>query len=283
MKTLVTGANGQLGQCLKKQSAKFPELELQFFSSVELDITNSEKVNEIFKDGNYEWCINCAAYTNVEKAEIEKEKAFLVNAEGAKNIAEACSSNGVKLIHISTDYVFDGEKPSAYVEEDKVNPINVYGASKLKGEKYIQQTLAEYFILRTSWLYSEFGHNFFNTMLRKANEENCVLKITTEQKGTPTNANDLAEGVLQIISKEKTAYGIYHFSNEGQATWYDFAKSIFTNANHLDKVELIASNEYKTQAKRPSNSILSKEKMKNDLGFKLPTWQESLADLQKSI
>ena len=283
MKTLVTGANGQLGQCLKKQSAKFPELELQFFSSAELDITNSEKVNEIFKDGKYEWCINCAAYTNVEKAEIEKEKAFLVNAEGAKNIAEACSSNGVKLIHISTDYVFDGEKPSAYVEEDKVNPINVYGASKLKGEEYIQQTLAEYFILRTSWLYSEFGHNFFNTMFRKANEENCILKITTKQKGTPTNANDLAEGVLQIISKEKTAYGIYHFSNEGQATWYDFAKSIFTNANHLDKVELIASNEYKTQAKRPSNSILSKEKMKNDLGFKLPTWQGSLADLQKSI
>lgn len=283
MKILVTGANGQLGQCLKKQSIHFPELELQFFSSVNLDITNAKNVNEVFKEGNYDWCINCAAYTNVEKAESEEEKSFSVNAEGAKNIAKACADYGVKLIHISTDYVFDGEKDSAYVEDDQVNPINVYGASKLKGEEFIQQELKEYFILRTSWLYSEFGHNFFNTMLRKSNEENCVLKITTEQKGTPTNANDLAVAALQIVSENKKKYGIYHFSNEGEATWYDFAKAIFTNANKLDHVELIASNEYKTIAKRPINSILSKEKIKNNLGLDIPTWEKSLADLQKSL
>ena len=283
MKVLVTGANGQLGQCIKKQAANFSELELHYFSSVNLDITDAEKVNEAFKEGNYDWCINCAAYTNVEKAESEKEKSFSVNAEGAKNIAKACADYGVKLIHISTDYVFDGEKDSAYVEEDQVNPINVYGASKLRGEEYIQQNLAEYFILRTSWLYSEFGHNFFNTMLRKANEENCLLKITTEQKGTPTNANDLAFAALQIISEQKTAYGVYHFSNEGEATWFDFAKSIFTNANKLEDVELIASNEYKTIAKRPNNSILAKEKIKKSLGVNIPTWQQSLADLQKSL
>ena len=283
MKVLVTGANGQLGQCIKKQAANFSELELHYFSSVNLDITDAEKVTEALKEGNYDWCINCAAYTNVEKAESEKEKSFSVNAEGAKNIAKACADYGVKLIHISTDYVFDGEKDSAYVEEDQVNPINVYGASKLRGEEYIQQNLAEYFILRTSWLYSEFGHNFFNTMLRKANEENCLLKITTEQKGTPTNANDLAFAALQIISEQKTAYGVYHFSNEGEATWFDFAKSIFTNANKLEDVELIASNEYKTIAKRPNNSILAKEKIKKSLGVNIPTWQQSLADLQKSL
>ena len=283
MKVLVTGANGQLGQCIKKQAFNFSELEIHFFSSVNLDITDAEKINEAFKEGNYDWCINCAAYTNVEKAESEKEKSFSVNAEGAKNIAKACADYGVKLIHISTDYVFDGEKDSAYVEEDQVNPINVYGASKLRGEEYIQQNLAEYFILRTSWLYSEFGHNFFNTMLRKANEENCLLKITTEQKGTPTNANDLAFAALQIISEQKTAYGVYHFSNEGEATWFDFAKSIFTNANKLEDVELIASNEYKTIAKRPNNSILAKEKIKKSLGVNIPTWQQSLADLQKSL
>ena len=283
MKVLVTGANGQLGQCIKKQAANFSELELHYFSSVNLNITDAEKVNEALKEGNYDWCINCAAYTNVEKAESEKEKSFSVNAEGAKNIAKACADYGVKLIHISTDYVFDGEKDSAYVEEDQVNPINVYGASKLRGEEYIQQNLAEYFILRTSWLYSEFGHNFFNTMLRKANEENCLLKITTEQKGTPTNANDLAFAALQIISEQKTAYGVYHFSNEGEATWFDFAKSIFTNANKLEDVELIASNEYKTIAKRPNNSILAKEKIKKSLGVNIPTWQQSLADLQKSL
>ena len=283
MKVLVIGANGQLGQCIKKQASNFSELELHYFSSVNLDITDAEKVNETFKEGNYDWCINCAAYTNVEKAESEKEKSFSVNAEGAKNIAKACAEFGVKLIHISTDYVFDGEKNSAYVEEDQVNPINVYGASKLKGEEYIQQNLAEYFILRTSWLYSEFGHNFFNTMLRKANEENCVLKITTEQKGTPTNANDLAFASLQIISEQKNAYGVYHFSNEGEATWYDFAKAIFTNADKLDDVELMASNEYKTIAKRPNNSVLSKEKIKNKLQLDVFSWNESLANLQNNL
>jgi len=283
MNVLVTGANGQLGQCIKKIEKESSGLRLTFLSSTELDITQKEEVNQIFETSNFDWCINCAAYTNVEKAESEKEKADLVNAEGTKNLAEACKNHQVKLIHISTDYVFDGEKPSAYKEEDKVNPINVYGASKLKGEQFIQQILNEYFILRTSWLYSEFGHNFFNTMLKKANEENCVLKITTEQKGTPTNANDLASVALKIILEDKKEYGIYHFSNEGEATWYHFAKAIFENAQKQDGVELIASNEYKTIAKRPKNSILSKEKIKKNLGVRILNWQESLATLQKSL
>lgn len=283
MKILITGANGQLGQCIKKQSTAFSSLEMHYFSSVQLDITKAEDVNKVFAQGNYDWCINCAAYTNVEKAESDKEKAFSVNAEAAKHLAQACSKNKVKLIHISTDYVFNGKKESTYTEEDEVNPINVYGASKLKGEEYIQQELKEFFILRTSWLYSEFGHNFFNTMLRKSTEKDCVLKITTEQKGTPTNANDLALAVLQIITNNNSAYGIYHYSNEGKATWYDFAKAIFNNANKLNQVDLIASNEYKTIAERPVNSVLAKEKIKNKLGLKIAEWDKSLSDLQKSL
>ncbi|SHI67320.1 dTDP-4-dehydrorhamnose reductase [Mesonia phycicola] len=283
MKILITGANGQLGQCIKKQSTAFSSLEMHYFSSVQLDITKAEDVNKVFAQGNYDWCINCAAYTNVEKAESDKEKAFSVNAEAAKHLAQACSKNKVKLIHISTDYVFNGKKDSTYTEEDEVNPINVYGASKLKGEQYIQQELKEFFILRTSWLYSEFGHNFFNTMLRKSTEKDCVLKITTEQKGTPTNANDLALAVLQIITNNNSAYGIYHYSNEGKATWYDFAKAIFNNADKLNQVDLIASNEYKTIAERPVNSVLAKEKIKNKLGLKIAEWDKSLSDLQKSL
>ena len=283
MKILITGANGQLGQCIKKQSTAFSSLDLHYFSSVQLDITKAEEVNKVFAQGNYDWCINCAAYTNVEKAESDKEKAFLVNAEGANNLAKACLENQVKLIHISTDYVFNGKKESTYTEEDEVNPINVYGASKLKGEEYIQQQLKEFFILRTSWLYSEFGHNFFNTMLRKSTEKDCILKITTEQKGTPTNANDLALAVLQIITDNKSDYGVYHYSNEGKATWYDFAKAIFSNAEKLNQVNLIASNEYKTIAERPLNSVLGKEKIKNKLGLKIPAWDKSLSDLQKSL
>jgi dTDP-4-dehydrorhamnose reductase len=283
MNVLVTGANGQLGQCIKKIGKEFSGLRLTFLSSAELDITQKEVVSQVFETSNFDWCINCAAYTNVEKAESEPEKANLVNAEGAKNLAVACKNHQVKLIHISTDYVFDGEKPSAYKEGDSVNPINVYGASKLKGEQFIQQTLGEFFIIRTSWLYSEFGHNFFNTMLKKAEEENCTLKITTEQKGTPTNANDLASAVLKIIDKEQELYGIYHFSNEGEATWYHFAKNIFENAGKEDHANLIASNEYKTIAKRPENSILSKEKIKKNLSLKILSWEESLANLQKSL
>ncbi|MBW2961533.1 dTDP-4-dehydrorhamnose reductase [Mesonia aestuariivivens] len=283
MKILVTGANGQLGQCLKKQSSNFLNLELNFFSSSNLDITNSKAVSNVFKNGNYDWCINCAAYTNVEKAESDSEKAFLVNAEAVKQLSKICQENAVKLIHISTDYVFNGKQTSAYKETDTVNPINIYGASKLKGEEFVQQELDEYFILRTSWLYSEFGHNFFNNMLKKAKEKEVELKITTAQSGTPTNANDLASVALKIISENRKDFGIYHFSNEGEATWYDFAKAIFTNSDLLSKVTLIASNEYKTIAQRPVNSVLSKEKIKKNLQVTIPTWQHSLLDLQKSI
>jgi dTDP-4-dehydrorhamnose reductase len=212
MKTvLVTGANGQLGQCIQKIQQQHTEINFHFKSSSELDITNINAVNDYFSNHAIDYCVNCAAYTNVELAESEEEKAYLVNAEAAKHLAEACAEHNTTLIHVSTDYVFDGTKTEPYLETDITNPISVYGASKLKGEQNIQEALHNHFIIRTSWLYAEFGKNFYKTILQKTKEK-ANLTITTEQKGTPTNANDLAELIVEIINTDNKNYGIYHFS-----------------------------------------------------------------------
>ena len=274
---LVTGANGQLGQCFQKQAKKYPNYEFLFCSSKELDITSKEAVNAFFREHSIDYCINAAAYTNVEQAENQKELAFLVNAEGAENIARACQQNSVVLFHFSTDYVFNGSSKQPYIESDKVDPINVYGASKLKGEELIMEANKESFIFRTSWLYSEFGHNFYRTILRKA-DENAELNITTTQLGTPTNANDLAEYVLNIISSGSDKYGIYHFSNEGEATWYDFAEEILDYSEKRDQVILNKTGFFKTLAQRPEYSVLSKEKAIKNFG-PIKNWKDSLHQL----
>ncbi len=260
MKILVTGAKGQLGKCIKDASTGFPNMEFVFASREELDITNEASVLEIFSKNNFDYCINTAAYTNVEKAESDSDNAFLINAEAVKNLVLRCNEKDVTFIQVSTDYVFDGEKTSPYTEEDKTNPINVYGASKLKGEQYVQEFCKKYFILRTSWLYSQYGHNFYNSMLRFA-KEGKELKITTEQTGTPTNANDLAEVILQIIKRESNKYGIYNVSNSGEATWYDFAKEILTLTNQLTSSNLAKTAEYRTFAARPKYSVLDTKKL----------------------
>lgn len=278
---LVTGANGQLAKCFEKIHGDFPDFQFHFIASSSLDITSEENLKHHFEQQHFDYVINCAAYTNVEKAEAEREKAFLVNGEAVKSLANLCHLYQATLIHFSTDYVFNGQSKRPYVETDTVDPINVYGASKLRGEQYIAQELSRYFIFRTSWLYSEFGHNFFRTMLKKAEEKDVELKITTEQTGTPTNANDLAAAVMKIIAEENTEYGLYHFSNEGEATWYDFAKAIFENAGKLESVNLQASNAYKTIARRPIYSVLNKEKAVRDLKIKSKDWKDSLAELQK--
>ena len=278
MKTiLVTGANGQLGQCLQKHSKKYPNFTFLFCSSKDLDITSKNHLEAYFIKHEIDYCINAAAYTNVEQAENEKEKAFLVNAEGAENIAAICKANNVVLVHISTDYVFNGKADKPYKESDEVDPINVYGASKLKGEKRIASILNEHFIFRTSWLYSEFGHNFYNTIFRKADEK-AELNITTSQLGTPTNANDLAEYILNIINSGSTDYGIYHFSNEGEATWYDFAEEILNYSKKRDEVILNKTGFFKTLAERPEYSVLSKEKAVNHFG-PIKDWKVSLHQL----
>lgn len=272
---LVTGANGQLGQCFQKQAKKYPNYRFLFCSSKELDVTSKQRLQQIFSQHKIDHCINTAAYTNVEQAENEKEKAYLVNAEATANIAEICKKYDTTLFHFSTDYVFNGKASTPYSETDEVQPINIYGASKLKGEENIQRILDRFFIFRTSWLYSEFGHNFFNTILRKA-DENAELNITTSQLGTPTNANDLAEFVLKIIDSDSKEYGLYHFSNQGEATWYDFAKEILDYSGKMDQVTLNKTGFFKTLAERPAYSVLSKEKAQKNFGFPIPEWKESL-------
>lgn len=276
---LVTGTNGQLGKCFQKEASNYSGFHLLYTTPEELDITSEENLNVYFDTHKIDVCINCAAYTNVEKAESEPEKAFAVNAEAVKILAEICKFHQVILFHFSTDYVFDGKKNEAYSEEDSPNPINVYGASKLKGEKYIQDILERYFIFRTSWLYSEFGHNFYKTILSKSEEAGVQLKITDQQTGTPTNANDLAKAVLKTISLENKNYGLYHYSNMGKTTWYGFAKAILDFTGKSNTVNLQASDAYKTVAKRPENSLLSKFKSTVQLQLNIPYWEESLKKL----
>lgn len=282
MKVLVTGASGQLGKCLEKQSKTFPEIDFLFESSQTLNITSEEDLTRFFNQHKPDFCVNCAAYTNVEAAESEKALAFQVNSEAVKSLAEQCKTHGTKLIHVSTDYVFDGLKFSPYAESDAVNPINVYGASKLQGETMISEQMDRFFILRTSWLYSEFGHNFFNTILKKAGE-GAELNITTEQIGTPTNANDLAIFILNLIKVKSDAFGLYHYSNQGEASWYDFARLILEEKQLKDQVNLKATFSYPTKAKRPKFSVLDKSKVEHTFKTKVPHWRESLIGLLKEV
>lgn len=276
MKVLVTGAGGQLGQCFKKQAQHFPEIDFTFTTSQELDLSQFGVVGVYMRQNNFDYCINCAAYTNVEQAEKEQEMAYLVNAESVRNLAEDCEDAETILIHFSTDYVFDGKKSTPYSETDETNPLNVYGASKLLGEQYIQEETNRYLIFRTSWLYSDIGKNFFNTIRTKA-EAGETLNITTSQSGSPTNAYDLAEFVLKIIASNTEAYGIYHYSNLGEATWYDFAKEILELMNSA--TALNESNDYQTLAERPAYSVMSKDKVLKTFNLPIKDWKESLKQL----
>lgn len=276
-KILVTGANGQLGQCLQKISSQFEEFEFIFTDSETLDITIKEEVNDFFWQNAPDFCINAAAYTAVDLAETEVEKAFLVNADGAENLAEACAENNAQFIHVSTDYVFDGENNLAYTEEDFTNPLGVYGASKLAGDELALEVNPCSVILRTSWVYSEFGKNFVKTMLNffATKEE---LNIVADQFGQPTNANDLAEAIMKILKSEKITPGIFNFSNLGRISWFDFAKKIAELSEAKIKLNAIETSQYPTPAKRPRNSVLDLDKISKTYGIQLKPWEESLED-----
>ena len=274
-KILVTGANGQLGQCLQKISSQFEEFEFIFTDSETLDITIKEEVNDFFWQNAPDFCINAAAYTAVDLAETEVEKAFLVNADGAENLAEACSENNAQFIHVSTDYVFDGENNLAYTEEDFTNPLGVYGASKLAGDELALEVNPCSVILRTSWVYSEFGKNFVKTMLNLfATKEE--LSIVADQFGQPTNANDLAEAIMKIIKSEKITPGIFNFSNLGRISWFDFAEKIAELSDAKIKLNAIETSQYPTPAKRPKNSVLDLDKIYKTYAIQLKPWEESL-------
>jgi len=278
---LVTGSSGQLGQCLKQLLLSATDISCYFAAREDLDITNSDELQRFFSDHNFDYCINTAAYTNVEKAESEQKEAFLINAEGAYSLAKACKKHNVVLLHISTDYVFDGMAKTPYQEQDPTNPLNVYGASKLKGEQHIVDTWNKHFIIRTSWLYSQYGQNFLNSMLQFAKQKKA-LTITTQQKGTPTNANDLAQVLVTIIKTGNARYGVYHFSNQGEATWYDFAKAIFKATGEIDTVNLAKTEHYATFAKRPAYSVLNCNKLKDTLGITYRNWEDSLKQIINS-
>lgn len=276
-KILVTGANGQLGQCLQKISSQFEEFEFIFTDSETLDITNKEEVNDFFWQNAPDFCINAAAYTAVDLAETDIEKAFLVNADGTENLAEACAENNAQFIHVSTDYVFDGENNLAYTEEDFTNPLGVYGASKLAGDGLALEVNPCSVILRTSWVYSEFGKNFVKTMLNlfSTKEE---LNIVADQFGQPTNANDLAEAIMKIIKSEKITPGIFNFSNLGRISWFDFAEKIAELSEAKIKLNAIETSQYPTPAKRPKNSVLDLDKISKTYAIQLKPWEESLED-----
>lgn len=278
-KVLVTGSNGQLGQCLQLVALQ-SDFEFTFHNSSTLDISSKENINSIF-NSTYDFCINCAAYTAVDKAEEEKVKANLINNLAVKYIAESCKEHEITLIHISTDFVFDGEKTEPYKESDKTNPISIYGQTKLDGEKAIQEILNKYFIVRTSWLYSQFGHNFLKSMLNLANTRN-TLSIVNDQFGTPTYAMDLAKVILELMTQNKN-YGIYHYSNKGGTSWFDFAKEIFTKTNTNIIINSIATSAYPTAAKRPSYSVLDKTKLTETFNINTPKWEESLDICLKAL
>ncbi len=275
---LITGAKGQLGSELSKISGNYPDCHFLFTDVEELDITDSQSVLDYTKKNAVDIIINCAAYTAVDKAEEDEEKARLINAVSVKNLVTACEDNNIRFIHVSTDYVFNGEAYCPLKESDSVSPLGVYGNTKLEGEQYIIDSNIEGIVIRTSWLYSSFGNNFVKTMMRLGAERDS-LDVIFDQIGTPTYAADLAFTIMSIISKEKKLDSkgkIYHFSNEGVASWYDFALAIFELSEINCSVNPIESTEYPTPAKRPYYSVLNKGKIKNDFNISIPHWRESL-------
>lgn len=277
---LVTGSNGQLGQSIAKLVSQYPELTLIQTTRNELDLSSSQSIAEYFEDKSFDVIINCAAYTAVDKAEAEPELADQINHQAVKQLAEISTNKDMVLIHISTDYVFNGQNFKPYIETDKTDPQNIYGISKLKGEQAIHQLSPKSIIIRTSWVYSEFGHNFVKTMLRLGQERD-TLSVISDQVGTPTYAGDLAKAILDIImytdfNKQTHAPSLYHYSNEGVCSWYDFAKAVF-EASHIDcKVSPIETKEYPTPAKRPYYSLMNKSQIKQDYGLDILHWQDSL-------
>ena len=280
-KVLITGANGQLGKTIKEISSDFTNsIDFVFVEKSELDITNSKSVEIYFQSNKFDYCINCAAYTNVDLAETETKIAFDVNANAAKNLAVNCKAYNTTLIHVSTDYVFDGTKQSPYTESDLTNPINTYGESKLLGEDYIRKHLDNYFIIRTSWLYSKFNKNFVKTIFNKLKEDE-KLTIITSQKGTPTSCNDLSYFILFLITDAIKKFGTYHFSAKGETTWYGLALHISKFLSKSSNVTPIK--DYPTKAKRPFYSVLNNSKVELLYSKPLIKWEECVDEVLKNL
>lgn len=277
-KILVVGGNGQLGQCIQKLAPKYnDQFEFEFAGSDVLNITDVSQIQTVLERFQPEYVINASAYTAVDLAEKEKEQAFAVNATGVGNLAKICKDHNTILIHVSTDYVFDGETNLPYSEDDFTNPIGVYGTSKREGEELALENNPETIILRTSWLYSEFNKNFVKTMLHLFGVKD-ELGIVGDQYGQPTNANDLAEAIMHIIEAKNKSFGIYHFSNYPETTWFDFASKIKEFSGASVTLKSITTAEFPTPAKRPKRSTMCLDKIENDYKIEPKYWENSLRD-----
>ncbi len=278
---LIAGANGQLGRSIDAIAANYPQYDLVFARREQLDLSKASSIAEYFQLNTFDVIINCAAYTAVDQAESEPDLADTINHLAVKQLASIARQQQAKLIHISTDYVFNGQQHRPYVETDSVDPQSVYGASKLAGEQAVMHEMAtNALIIRTSWVYSEFGNNFVKTMLKLGGERDA-LSVIYDQIGTPTYAQDLAEAIMAIVASEpfnQTSFNtqLFHFSNEGVCSWYDFAKAIFDQSRIQCDVSPIETKDYPTPAKRPAYSLLNKAKIKGAFDLTIPYWKDSL-------
>lgn len=277
MKILITGSNGQLGSEIRELESAYTHYEFLYTDVAELDIANAEEVDYFFELHSPDVVINCAAYTAVDKAETDEETAFRINALAPGNLARAASDSGAFMVHISTDYVYDGTNHSPYSETDEINPVSVYAKSKAAGEDAVQLAGGKAIIIRTSWLYSAFGNNFIKTMI-KYGKERDTMNVVFDQVGTPTYAHDLAKAILDILPMAMIdeRIEIYHYSNEGVASWYDFAKAIHRFAGITCLVNPILTQDYPLPAVRPFYSVLDKTKIKKKFLLEIPYWKDSV-------
>ncbi len=279
MRILITGSNGQLGNEIRLLAENYPEFEFIFTDIDELDISNPLKVNAYFEENLPKVVINCAAYTAVDKAESDEQIAWLINSAAVENLSKSAATFDALMIHISTDYVFDGKAWVPYVETDQTNPQSVYGMSKLAGEESVFKFAGKGIILRTSWLYSAFGNNFVKTMIKYGSERE-ELNVVCDQIGTPTYARDLAIVILEIIptASQQEGVNLYHYSNEGVASWYDFARTIISFSEITCDVKPIQTKDYPVHAVRPCFSVLNKSKIKETFNIRIPYWRDSVKE-----
>jgi len=276
MNILLTGCNGQLGRELRTELEHTIPGKTTYTDVEQLDITDSKAINNFLEQNEYTHIVNCAAYTDVNEAENDPTACYRINADAVTNIASAASRLGIKVLHISTDYVFDGNSYKPYREADKVNPISNYGTSKRKGEMVLLSMCPDAVIIRTSWLYSPHGKNFVKTMLRMGHELS-EIKVVSDQIGTPTYARDLAKTIITVLTSRQWVSGIFHFSNEGVCSWFDFAKSIHRLAGIKNcNIIPVTTDDYPTPVKRPPYSVLDKSLIKRTFGIEIPYWEESL-------
>ena len=276
MKTiLITGSKGQLGNEMQQVAVSYPQFNYIYTDVDELDICDKAALDAFVKANSVNFIVNCAAYTAVDKAEDDVELCYKINSDAVRNIGEVAASNGIKVVHVSTDYVFDGTNHIPYTEIQEVSPATVYGKSKLAGELALLESCKDSVIIRTAWLYSSFGNNFVKTMMKLGTERDS-LNVVFDQVGSPTYAADLAEAIMKVVSAENFVAGIYHFSDEGVCSWYDFTKTIHKIAGISCNVQPIESKDFPARTPRPHYSVLNKAKIKSTYGITIPHWEESL-------